>query len=256
MEWRIDDIGASTKQLNQYGKTRIYRDGKLRLYFPFANFWFFKRIEPFRQWAPYEEVGAPVWSKVISLFQSYKIVPIVAITACWVEPDGTQVPFPIKFPEQAQLLREEAGKGHIVVANHGLTHCVVGKHNPRMFTSNRKFHREFWPDLPASLHDRHISESQSILEGWLGCPIRIFVPPGNVWSVKTYDALKRTAINRVIANRYMLDCSLPMEGIEFSDDTKNFVCFHDREISLFGPGWLEKKLVESNEAFSSTQLTI
>ena len=47
------------------------------------------------------------------------------------------VPFPEKFPEEAEAIKKGLDKGVIDIALHGLTHCVVGKHLPRFFSSNR-----------------------------------------------------------------------------------------------------------------------
>ena len=52
------------------------------------------------------------------------------------------IPFHKDF-QIALKLKEGIKNNLIEVANHGLT-CVVGKHLPRLFSSNRKFHREFW----------------------------------------------------------------------------------------------------------------
>lgn len=242
MYWRIDDIGASTKLYNQYGKKRFYYNGLLYFYFPFANYWFFKRHKPFRAWGPYRELSADYWESVIALFKQNDIIPIISITACWVDNNSNLIPFDKKFPDQAEVFKSAVRQGTIIIANHGLTHCVVGKHLPRFFSSNREFHREFWPYLDQELHNRHILRSQEYLENYFEKPIEIFVPPGNVWSVKTYAALKQTHINKVICNRYMLDSTEKMEDIKFIDDRKGFINIHDRELFFYGQKWLAKKI--------------
>jgi hypothetical protein len=63
MIFRIDDIGASTKHFNQHGQKWFKLFGKKLIYFPLANFWFFKRIPPFRKWAKYDELTALEWKK-------------------------------------------------------------------------------------------------------------------------------------------------------------------------------------------------
>src|SRR5258706_16350200 len=54
--FRIDDIGASTKHFNQHGQKWFKLFGKKMLYFTFSNFWFFKRIKPFKKWGKYDEL--------------------------------------------------------------------------------------------------------------------------------------------------------------------------------------------------------
>lgn len=239
--FRIDDIGASSKQYNQHGKKTFSWKGIPFFYFPLANFWFFKKIKPFKKWGVYEELGAGEWQNILAVFKEKNIIPIIAITAAWADDHNILIPFPEKFPQQAALLKEAFLQNEIIVANHGLTHCVIGKHLPLLFKSNRKFHREFWPYLNDKVHEEHILKSQDILEKYFEKPIEIFAPPGNVWSKKTYQAIKNTNIRKVISKRYMLDCSKPMDGIEFIND-KNYFNFHDRELKLHGKEWLKKKI--------------
>ncbi len=228
--YRIDDIGASTKQFEQYGRWKI------------GNFWFLKRIWPFKKWGPYYELTAEEWEKILQVFKERGIVPIVAITATWVEKGGTLTPFPEKFPKQADYLKSCFLSGRIQIANHGLTHCVIGKHLPRVFSSNRKFHREFWPEMNQEWHNEHIFKSQAILENYFGKNIAVFVPPGNVWSYKTYLALAKTNIEQVISSKYMADSSKRMQGIEFIDDKSGFFCLHDKDLKEKGFLWLKDKI--------------
>jgi len=243
--FRIDDIGASTKYFNQHARKLFKYKGIPYFYFPLVNFWFFKRIWPFKKWAKYEELTCEEWIEFLEIFNQYKIVPIVSITACWVEKDSSLTPFPKKFPEEAQILKKAFLNNKIVVANHGLTHCVVGKHLPGFWGSNREFHREFYPWLGQEIHNEHIFRSQEILESFFRKKIEIFVPPGNIWSVKTYRALKKTNIEKVIANKYMMDSNQKMEGIEFINDKKGFFNFHDRDLKLYGKKWLLKKITNN-----------
>lgn len=242
LSFRIDDIGASTKYFDQHGKKLFFWKNIPIFYFPLANFWFLKRILPFKKWAPYEELAPAEWRMFLNIFKKNDIVPIIAVTACWVDEKSRLIPFPEKFPEQAEILKQAFLQGEIVIANHGLTHCVVGKHLPKPFSSNRKFHREFWPSLSQEIHNEHIRRSQEILEDYFGKTIEIFVPPGNIWSKKTYAALKNTGIKKVISMRYMLDSNEPMQDIEFIDDKNGFFNFHDRELKLFGEKWLLDKI--------------
>lgn len=242
--FRIDDIGASTKWYNQHGKKRVRLFGCIPFYFPFANVWFFKRIEPFRGWAPYNEVTAQEWIGFLTLFAQKGIVPIIAITATWVDETGKLIPFSEKFPEQAAVLKQALQKGQIMIANHGLTHCVVGKHLPRFWSSNRAYQREFLPELPEKTHREHIMRAQEILETFFERPITILVPPGNMWSIKTYHALEGTNIDTVMCNRYMIDATTEMEGVTFVPDDATMVVCHDRELKLYGESWLSKKIDE------------
>jgi len=235
MIFRIDDIGASTKKFEQYSKIKL------------GNFWFLKRIWPFKDMGPYQELTAAEWEIFLNIFSKNNIKPIISITASWVEKDSSLTPFPKKFPSEAAILKKALKENKITIANHGLTHCVVGKHLPLFNASNRYFHREFWPDLSQELHTAHIQKSQTILENFFESPITIFVPPGNVWSIKTYLALKNTNIKKIISGKYMLDSEEKMSGIEFIDDRKGFVSFHDRELKLFGTKWLERKIGESKK---------
>lgn len=238
--FRIDDIGASTKRFNQYGKRWITITGKKVLPFPLADFWFFKLIPGIRGWAQYAELTEGQWDRIIAVFKEHGIVPIIAVTACWVERKGILTPFPEKFPEEAERLKDAFARGDVIIANHGLTHCIVGKHLPKFWGSNRRNHREFYPELEASVHRDHILRSQAILEGYFGKPIEILVPPGNLWSVKTYEALKGTAIKKVLCARYMADSTKPMDGVEFISDSDGVVAFHDRELQLYGVDWLRE----------------
>lgn len=246
MRVRIDDIGASTKHFEQYGKKLFTYKSFPYFYFPFANIGFFKRIPPFRRWGKYDELTAPEWTVLLEIFRKSNIQPIIGITACWVEKNDTLTPFPEKFPEEATILKQALQKRDIIVANHGLTHCRVGLHLPRFMGSNRTFHREFWPELDQSVHTQHIQESQRILESYFETPVTIFVPPGNVWSKKTYRALQQTSITSVHSHRYMLDSQEPMDGITFVDDRKDFLLWHDRELKLLGPTWVKKTIRTTN----------
>lgn len=240
--FRIDDIGASAKHFEQHGEKWFKIFGKRVLYFPLANFWFFKRIPPFKKWAKYEELTANEWAVFLDIFDKNSIVPIVAVTAAWVEADSSLTPFPQKFPDEARILKEAFLNNKIIIANHGLTHCVVGKHLPRLFKSNRKFHREFLPILDQKVHTDHILKSQEILETYFQKPIDILVPPGNLWSIKTYNALKNTNIRKVMCNRYMIDSDISIKNIEFISDSENTFAFHDRELKLCGKKWLSEKI--------------
>lgn len=238
---RIDDIGASTKQYCQGGR------------WPWANSGPLKRLPALRRWGPYEELTVAEWETVREVWQRTNTSVIVAITATWVDAHNHLIPFPEKFPDEAAWLKQAAQAGWLTIANHGLTHCVVGQHLPRFWSDNRSQHREFWPHLPATLHHDHIQQSTQILENFFEQPIRIFVPPGNVWTRDTYEALRRTHVTTVYANRRPLDdpnASLP--GITFVDDRNHQLVIHDRDLKLYGATWLATRLSALTVSSSTT----
>lgn len=226
---RIDDIGASSKAHSIYSK-------KLK---GVGNWLFLKYLPGLKAWGPYREMTANEWDGVFGLLRAYKAKLTVAITAAWVEYDGTLVPFPEKFPEEAAKLKQGMEEGLVEIANHGLTHCVVEglKFRPRPFSSNRKFHREFWDYLPEAHHRDNLMRAQGILQGYFGVPVTTLVPPGNVFSDATIKACDEAGIRRI-------NCQTsrgPVDGLAiFGND--GVLAFHDRELVLEGAGWLEERL--------------
>jgi len=218
---RIDDIGASSKQFEIYSKTR------------WANILFLKTLPRFRAWGPYREMSAAEWSDTLETLEDHNARITVAITASWVESDGTLVPFPRKWPAEARALLEGQERGLIEIANHGMTHCVVGKHRPRAFRSNRNYHREFWDWIPRETHFRHMRESQDILQQYFGARVTTFVPPGNVFTLDTVDAAREFGIERINCSGHRRK----LEEMRFINNDQ-VVDFHDREIVLHGVGWV------------------
>ena len=133
---RMDDVGASSKKFNVYSK------------YPLCNTLFIKYVPPFRAWGPYAEISPKQWREIFKILEKYNAKLTVGVTACYVEKDSSLIPFNVKFFEQARILLEGVNDGLIEVANHGLSHCVIGKHLPHRFSSNRANHREFWSYLP------------------------------------------------------------------------------------------------------------
>lgn len=218
----MDDIGASTKQFEVYSKTFI------------GNFLVLKYFPPFKAWAPYDEISPETWKNIIGILIKEKIRLTVAVTASWVDGKNNLTPFPEKFPKQAKILKE-ALKGNIIeIANHGLTHCVVGKHLPGLFSSNRQFHREFYSYLPDELIKEHLNKSQEILEDYFEEKIVTLVPPGNVCSEFTEE----------YANTIGL--------INISAKDADVFAFHDRDITTKGIEWLENTI----NTFKNTQTKI
>ncbi len=226
---RMDDVGASSKQYEIYSK-------KL---FGMGNFLFLKRLKWLKAWGVYREMTEQEWIKVFDLLDKYKAKLTVGITACWVEYDGTLTSFPKKYPEEARLLKYGHDKGFIEIANHGLTHCVL-KNNlflPRLFCSNRTYHREFWDWLDQDTHTRHVRKSQEILQSYFGGKITTLIPPGNVYSEKTIFAAKEQGIRLINCNTD----DLQYDSLRVVGNT-NVLAFHDREIVEFGVAWLNSLL--------------
>ena len=222
---RIDDIGASTKKFEVYSKNR------------FGNILFLKYLKYYRAWAPYPELTKNEWEQILEILSKNNAKLTVGVTASWVEKDSTLVPFPEKYPEQADLLKLASESGLIEVANHGLTHCVVGEHLPKMFSSNRKYHREFWEWIPRDIHFEHLEKSQKIFYDWLGKPPTTFIPPGNMYSIDTLNAAEKYGFKMI--NSYI---NLGIESDIKIVNSTNIDAFHDRELSLYGIKWLEDKI--------------
>ncbi len=230
----MDDIGASTKRYEVYSK------------FFLGNILFLKYYPPFQAWGPYQEISVQKWKKVFEILCKYNAKLTIGVTASWVEKDGSLTPFPDKFPEQSELLRSASEQGIVEIANHGLTHCVVGRHLPRRFSSNRQFHREFWDWIPRETHFKHMQKSQEIFQDWLGYRATTLIPPGNVFSVDTLEAASSFGIDLI--NSYI---NLPVENdnVKIVNDS-NIDAFHDREVELYGVEWLEHKIKSySNREF-------
>lgn len=224
----MDDIGASTKEFEVYSK-----------YF-FGNFLFLKYLKPFKKWGPYKELEPNNLNNLIKLVRDYDAKLTIAITACWVTKENELIEFPNKFPEQAQILKNAYENNIIDIANHGLTHCVVGKHLPKLFSSNRKFHREFWDFLPYKIHFNHLKYSQDIFSKWLGTYPNVFVPPGNVMSQKTVNASEKNNILFINSNN-ALNYKSNIKLI----NNQNIELFHDRDIILNDISFLEKIIIKN-----------
>jgi peptidoglycan/xylan/chitin deacetylase (PgdA/CDA1 family) len=226
---RIDDIGASTKRYEIYSN---HLGG---------NILFLKYLPWFRAWGPYREMTANELEQLFDILQKFNAKLTVAITATWVEKDGSLVPYSEKFPHQAAALKKAVQQGLLEIANHGLTHCVLNRHlfKPRLFGSNRKYHREFWEWLPEDVHRSHIQQSQKILQDYFQVTVTTFVPPGNVYADATVQAAKQFGIN-------LINCHTGNDtknGIRILGD-EQVLAFHDRELVLEGVNWLENKLVQ------------
>lgn len=225
---RMDDVGASSKIFEVYSKYR------------FGNFLFLKYYYPFKAMGPYDELSESEWDQILNILDKYNAKLTVGLTAGWVEKDNKITPFNEKFPKQTEMIKIGVKKNLLEISNHGLTHCVVGKHRPKLFSSNRTFHREFWDYLDQKIHDKHIMESQNLINNWLGFEPNSFVPPGNVYSSKTIQSINKTKISIVNANK-KINCDF--KNIKFLDN-QNVFAFHDRDISIHGVKWLERIIID------------
>lgn len=238
---RMDDVGAASKRHEIHGLTRIAL-GRVRVPFP-GNFLFLKYCPPIRRWGPYRELTAGEWTAILTALEASRARMTVAVTAGWVERDGSVVPFPRKFPDAAAVLREGARRGRIEVANHGYTHCLLDdrRFRPRPFAGNRQYHREFFDWLPEEVHRDHLRRAQDILQDFLGAPVLTLVPPGNLFSRKTLAAAAETGL-RYVSCRDALRLG-PHEGLAFVDDAE-VTAIHDRDLVLGGLGRLAALLCE------------
>lgn len=224
---RMDDVGASSKNFEVYSKNY------------FGNFLFLKYLKSFKAWGPYNEIDVFQWELIIKILRKYSCKLTIGVTATWVDEQNKLIPYNVKFKDSSVLLKNAVKEGLIEIANHGLTHCVLGKQKPRLFSSNRKFHREFWDWLPSKTHSHHIKESQSILRDWLSFYPQVFVPPGNVYSKKTLKPAINNHIRIINTSSYIDN---PFNELKIVDNEKVFA-FHDREIVLYGHEWLEKTII-------------
>lgn len=260
---RIDDIGASTKRFERYSHRWWLNIGILRD----------RRL--FGEWGPYRELEVFEWFQIFTILRRYNAKLTVAVTACWVERDGSLVPFHKKFPKQAEALKLGQDSGFIDIAAHGLTHCIVKDKAflPGWFGSNRRAHKEYYQ--PIRLHmdesllsiikrvlnrggkgtsgdarigqeiiERHTSSvkrSIEILRGFFKREIKVFVPPGNIYSLHVLDACEEMRID-------VLNCERPNIGGRSNYPKRigneNILAFHDRDLVLHGISWLEKRLRE------------
>lgn len=226
---RMDDVGASSKQFEVYSKYFI------------GNFLFLKFFQPFKAWGPYAELNSFEWNNILKTLEEKRAKMTIGITACWVDQNGALIPFPKKFKKEAELIKKGVKEGLLEVANHGLTHCIVGKHLPHLFSSNRKDHREFYDFVDGEEQKEHIKKSQEILEEFFGTKIVTFIPPGGVWSKFTEEIASSLGLKFLCAQSKMFKKRGKTSGVFYIGDEDSFT-FHDRDIKLNGTEWLGKKM--------------
>ena len=238
---RLDDVGASTKRYEVYSQRRF----GIGRYAISGNWLFLKYLPGIKAWGPYRELSAKEWRQISDLLVASSAKLTVAVTAAWAENEDVLIPFPVRFPDQASVLKEAVDSKLIEIANHGLTHCVLegNKFKPRLWSSNRTYHREFWEWVSTDKQDQHICQAQQILQDYFQLPIVTFVPPGNVFTDETLE----------IANRYGLkvvscDTAPRKQGDMVVVGNKYVLPFHDRDIVYGGIEWLRRRVMENGDA--------
>ncbi|MEW6386832.1 MAG: polysaccharide deacetylase family protein [Thermodesulfobacteriota bacterium] len=232
---RLDDVGACSKRYEVYSD-RAWHLGPLTL--P-ANWLFLKYLPGLRAWGPYREMEPSEWLMVYRLLADFRAKLTVAVTAAWPEDEHRLIPFPQKFPQEAAVLKEGLQGGLLEIANHGLTHCVLKDNafKPRLFSSNRRFHREFGDWLPQEEQFEHLARSQGILQDFFQTEIVTLVPPGNCFTEETLTAASQVGLCYV-------SCQTPprfSQDLVVLGDTRVFPC-HDRDLVLGGVAWLRQRL--------------
>ena len=226
---RMDDVGASSKEFEVYSKK----------FFGFGNFLNLKYMKYFKAWGVYQELEPNIWNEIFELLDKNNAQLTIGVTGSWVNKNGELIPFYEKFPKIVDILSIGIKSDLIEIANHGLTHCVLEnkKFLPKLFTSNRKYHREFWSYLPQEIHYEHLEKSQNILNKAFGKAPLIFIPPGNVFSNVTLDAAIKYGIKIVNCNTKTL-CYKSIRII----GNERVNAFHDKEISEYGVEYIKKIL--------------
>lgn len=238
---RMDDVGASSKRYEVYSNWQVGL-GPIRLS---GNWLFLKYLAPFKAWGPYAELDADQWQAICDLLDRRRAKLTVAITAGWAERADRVIPFPERFPRQAAAIKQGVRAGLLEIANHGLTHCVLTDDlfKPHWFSTNRRYHREFWDWVPAAVQADHIQRAQAILQSYFGLDVVTFVPPGNVFTDSTLEIARRHGL------RYV-SCAVPARhqaGIVVVGD-EGILAFHDRDIVLNGVVWLRDCLRRNHDA--------
>jgi len=245
---RLDDVGAASKAHEVYGLTRV-RFGSWSLPFP-GNALFLKYVPPIKRWGPYRELAAADWESIAQMLQASSARMTVAVTAGWVERDGRVVPYPDKFPAAARALRECARRGLVEIAHHGYTHCVLEgrRYLPRVWTGNRKYHREFHDWVPAATHREHVRRAQAILQDFFAMPVVTFVPPGNVFAHTTLESAAEVGLRYLSCMN--ADRAAETAGLTAIPD-ESVLALHDRDVVVRGRPWLADLLRERAGALTT-----
>ena len=235
---RIDDIGASSKKFEYYGKNSIKIFGKfLPLPELLTNFLFFKKFPLWSGWAKYDELSSEDWISIIDFLGENNLTLNVALTACWVNEKGTFIKFIEKFPYQTEIIRDGINKKLIYILNHGLTHCIPGRHLPMRFKSNQKYHREFTKYLGYDDQLKHLHDSQNIIFEIFGFYPKILVPPGNQYNLDTLKAMNKLNMQYIQCDRNKSHQPSDNDLKEFNIkhiDNSNVIVLHDKDIVTKG----------------------
>ena len=247
---RIDDIGASTKEFNLYGKNTLKINNRIVSFPPIiSNFLFMKRIPIFSGWAKYKELKYNEWIKIIEVLKEKKAKLNVAITACWVNKDSELKRFDEMFPEQVEIIKYGIKEDLIYLLNHGLTHCIPGKHLPLRFSSVQKYHREFTKFLPFEKQFIHLKESQRIINKIFGKEPEIFTPPGNMYNEDTLISMQKLGLKIIQCERNTShqpsNIKLSKYGIKHIPN-KNIFVIHDRDIVKGKSNYFETIMSQSS----------
>lgn len=227
---RIDDFFSNTRLFNQHAKTKrisIFLLKKIPILF-FANWFFFKRIKIVKGWAPFPEITTNQLLMISDLLEKFNCSATLAITATFADEKGKLIPFFEKYPEHSKIIKDGIHKKIFHIANHGLTHCVLNKKKylPHIFSSNRKYHREFWSWIPYDIKKKHITKSNKLLEEYFNIKIDTFVPPGNVWCKETEEIITKEGINILITDKKNIDVN--KNKIKIINN--NIIAIHTKDI--------------------------
>ena len=254
---RIDDIGASTKEFNLYGRNTFSIYKKIISFPPIlSNFLILKRIPFLSGWAKYRELEFNDWLEIINILKARNSKLNIAITACWVNKNGELQNFKDKYPEQVEIIKYGVKENLFYILNHGLTHCIPGRHLPLKFGSVQKFHREFTSYLSLEKQFMHLRESQRILEEIFGKRPRILTPPGNMYNEDTLISMKKIGLNIIQCDRNKShqpsDEILLNYGIKHIPND-NIQVIHDRDIVKgdyqFFQRLMSQPFLENSESF-------
>lgn len=219
---RLDDVGASSKYYERHR-------GK---------------------WFAYDEMTPAEIADVVRWLIRREQSMTVAITACWVDANGSLTPYPEQWPDQASTWKIGVDEGVVEIACHGLTHCLPGRHAGVWlpWPGNRRYHREFIADIPLEVQRGHLSAAKRILEGYFGQPVSTLVPPGNAISHLAALAARDMGYD-VITCRLPPDLSTMERGRLMAGwrplyiDDADHTVLHDRDLVGQDVGrWLEQRL--------------
>ena len=267
---RIDDIGASSKRYEIYSRFR-WRIGPLGA--P-MDWLFLKYLPGLRAWGPYKEISSELWNRIALLTVKHDARLTIGVTAAWADDEQHLIPYHEKFPEAAAALKQACRNGLVEIANHGLTHCVVegNRFKPRLFSGNRRYHREFSPLVSEEIQQKHIYRAQDILQNYFDTEIVTFIPPGKDFMDSTLDVAEGAGLKYVCYDVQNVGAVLPISILRLRyreaatrmelDNTKSIpkqllrsialedsaalgcrmLSIHDRDVVLNGLDWFDEVL--------------